>query len=123
MAHPNIYPNVLLELPARLKAVLVDYARQGQIDSDTVGYPYLISVKQMGRGAVQAYVARNGQIASIIMNPRSRTAEPDLSWDPNDGYRAKSSSPVQVGPKDRRERAMRESTNNFTRLVDQLYEG
>lgn len=122
MAHPNIYPTVLLELPPRLKAVLVDYARKGQIDSDTVGYPFLISVKQMGRGAVQAYVARNGQIASIIMNPRARTAEPELSWDPNDGYRAKTAAPVQVGPRDRRERGMRESTE-FARLVDQLYEG
>lgn len=118
-AHPNIYASVLLDLPPRLKQVLVDYARTGQIDSDSVGYPYLVKVEQLGRG-VQAYVVRGGKLASIIVNPRARTAEPQVSWDPNDGYRAKTSTPVQVGPTDRRERAMRES---FTRLVDQLYGG
>ncbi len=121
MAHPNIYPNVVLDLPYRLKDLLLQYARTGQIDCDGVGYPYLISVKELGRN-VQAYVVRAGRLASIVMNPRARSAEPNLSWDPSDGYRATAAAAVQIGPKTRAERQMRESAEDYTRLVDQLWE-
>jgi hypothetical protein len=119
-AYPNIYPNVVLDLPHRLKDLLLDFARNGQIDCDTFGHPYLLRVAQLGRG-VQAMVVRGGKLASIIMNPRARTASPELSWNPQDGYRAQTQGPVQVGPADRRERQMREA-EDYTRLVNQLWE-
>ena len=121
MAYPNIYPAVVTQMPPRLRSVLDDFGRSGQIDCDGVGYPYLIRVDNVS-GNVQAYVVRNGKLASIIMNPRARTKDPILSWDSNDGYTAAKTAPVQIGPQSRRERAMRESAEDYRSLVDQLME-
>lgn len=119
--HPNIYSTVVLDLPPRLKDVLLQFARAGQIDCDATGFPYLISVQPRGGNNVEAYVSRNGTLASIILNTRTRVKEPELSWDPNDGYRAATQT-QQVGAKTRRERQMRESESPYSGIVNQIME-
>ena len=117
-AYPNIYPNVVLQLHPKLKELLIQYGQNGQIDCDNLGYPYLIAVKRLGNN-VQAFIVRNGKLGSIIMNPRAKTQSPDLSWDPNDGYVAKTRTGPQIAASERRERPMRES---YLHLVEQIME-
>lgn len=116
-AHPNIYHAVVFDLNPRLKEVLLDFARSGQIDCDNTGLPYLIAVKKAGKNHV-AYVRRNGTLQTIVFNSRARNNPTVISWNENDGFRSQTSQ-VQLSDKTRRERQMRvEST--YVDIAEQI---
>jgi hypothetical protein len=120
-AHPNIYHAVVFDLNPRLKDILLDLARRGQIDCDSTGLPYLIAVRKAGKNHV-AYVRRNGTLQTMVFNSRARNNPVVYSWDENDGFRAQTKQ-VQLGAATRRERQMRtESQNVYEIITDQLME-
>ena len=123
MAAPNIYSASLFTMKPKVRGYIDKLNKQGQIDLDEHGYPYVLKIEPQGTNTM-CHIVRNGAAESFLMNTRSK-APPVESWDRNDGYRRTGGKKVimvtspQNGAK--AERAKR-TIDSFERIVDQILE-
>lgn len=124
MAAPvNIYRSIMFDLNPKVKAYIDTLNQEGQIDLDTHGYPYVISVEREGPNFVVKMV-RNQKAESFVLNPRKK-ADPVITWNPNDGYVRKTQKQVidmddGKEEKPRGERQRRVAFEAFEQIVETI---
>lgn len=82
--YPNIYTSVVFDLHPKVKEFIEQLNRDGQIDLDSSGYPYLISSQRQGSNII-TQISRNNKLENFVLNPRKK-AVPLCTWDSNDGF-------------------------------------
>lgn len=82
--HPNIYASVVFDLHPKVREFMDQLNRDGQIDVDQSGYPYLIGSDRQGTNIVTR-ISRNNRMENFVLNPRKK-APPLCSWQMDDGF-------------------------------------
>ena len=82
--NPNIYATVVFDLHSKVREFIDQLNRDGQIDVDDSGYPYLIGSDRNGTNIVTR-ISRNNRLENFVLNPRKKSA-PLCSWQMDDGF-------------------------------------
>jgi hypothetical protein len=116
----NIYSAVAFDLHSKIRNIIDDLNKNGQIDHDDHGHPYVIAIENVGGANRRIDFIRAGKQENILVNTRRRT-DPIRSFNPNDGYKRMDMPrlPTMRIAADRRERQKRDT---FESIVDQIFE-
>lgn len=82
--NPNIYAMVVFDLHPKVREFIDQLNRDGQIDADDSGYPYLIGSDRQGTNIITR-ISRNNRLENFVINPRKKQA-PLCSWQMDDGF-------------------------------------
>lgn len=106
--NPNIYAMVVFDLHTKVRDFIDQLNRDGQIDTDDSGYPYLIGSDRQGSNIITR-ISRNNRLENFVINPRKKSA-PLCSWQMDDGFvrpeqkRVTVMQPQEAAPGKERER-------------------
>lgn len=121
MTRPNIYATVAFDLHPRARDFIEQLNREGQIDLDATGHPYLLNVQKVGPN-LKLEIVRNNAAETILINTRKK-APPLTTWDTQDGYvRQKNNQTMIVQPQagaPRPERSRR-TLESYRKMVDEI---
>lgn len=124
MTVENIYPKIVYDLNPRIKRVIDELNRDGQIDVDSNSHPFVLSVQSLEQpNTYMVYIVRNGTKENFVVNTRKQK-EPVLSWNPNDGYKRpenKKEMINQQSDKSKSERKKRFET--YKKVVNHILKG
>lgn len=121
---PNIYATVAFDLNPKVSDFIDSLNREGQIDLDDSGQPYLFSVDRHGPNFV-AKIRRNGKVETFILNPRKKTP-PKTTWNSQDGFHRPERAAPSANPakNSRRERARRDAdVGVYESIVEAIMKG
>lgn len=125
-SYPSIYATVVFDLHPKIKAYMDQLNRDGQIDLDQSGHPYLVKCEKQGPNFF-TQISRNNRLENFVLNPRKRQP-PVCSWNHEDGFQRPQHKQVVVmadpsGATKNRERERRKVTSEaIENMVDTIME-
>lgn len=121
MTRPNIYASVAFDLHPRARDFIDQLNREGQIDLDPAGHPYLLGVQKVGPN-LKLEIVRNNALETILINTRKKAA-PLTTWNTNDGYVRKNNEQtmiVQPPAGGARPERSRRTIESYRKMVDEI---